>query len=97
MRMPADFHWIRPAWLLAIPIVVAVAVLLARRQLGAGHWRDIIDPALMPYVLSRTPAGVPTTAGGCLDSQELSPRQRWPVRRGNVLISPCSVPIRLWS
>jgi Ca-activated chloride channel family protein len=55
MRMPADFHWIRPAWLLAIPIVVAVAVLLARRQLGAGHWRDIIDPALMPYVLSRTP------------------------------------------
>ena len=49
--MPADFHWIRPAWLLAIPIVVAVAVLLARRQLGAGHWRDIIDPALMPYVL----------------------------------------------
>jgi Ca-activated chloride channel family protein len=29
--------------------------LLARRQLGAGHWRDIIDPALMPYVLSRTP------------------------------------------
>ena len=53
--MPADFHWIRPAWLLAIPVVVAVAVLLARRQLGAGHWRDIIDPALMPYVLSRTP------------------------------------------
>jgi Ca-activated chloride channel family protein len=55
MHMPADFHWIRPAWLLAIPFVIAVAVLLARRQLGAGHWRDIIDPALMPYVLSRTP------------------------------------------
>ena len=53
--MPAEFHWIRPAWLLAIPVIVAVAALLARRQLGAGHWRDIIDPALMPYVLSRTP------------------------------------------
>jgi Ca-activated chloride channel family protein len=53
--MPADFHWIRPEWLLAIPIVVAIAVLLARRQLGAGHWRDIIDPELMPYVLSRAP------------------------------------------
>ena len=52
--MPADFHWIRPAWLLAIPVVVALAVLLARRQLGAGHWRDVIDPALMPYVLSRS-------------------------------------------
>jgi Ca-activated chloride channel family protein len=53
--MPADFHWIRPEWLLAIPIVVAIAVLLARRQLGAGQWRDIIDPELMPYVLSRAP------------------------------------------
>ena len=53
--MLADFHWLRPAWLLAIPFVVALAVLLARRQLGAGNWRDIIDPALMPYVLSRTP------------------------------------------
>ncbi len=53
--MLADFHWLRPAWLLAIPLVVALAVLLARRQLGAGNWRDIIDPALMPYVLSRTP------------------------------------------
>jgi len=52
--MPADFHWLRPAWLLAIPVVVFVAVLLARRQLGAGHWRDVIDPALMPYVLSRS-------------------------------------------
>jgi len=53
--MLADFHWIRPGWLLVVPIVVALAVLLARRQLGAGHWRDVIDPALMPHVLSRTP------------------------------------------
>ena len=53
--MPADFHFIRPEWLFAIPVVVVVAVLLARRQLGAGHWRDVIDPALMPYVLSRSP------------------------------------------
>jgi Ca-activated chloride channel family protein len=53
--MLADFHWIRPGWLLLIPAVVAVAVLLARRQLGAGHWREVIDPVLMPYVLSRTP------------------------------------------
>ncbi|MEJ2256465.1 MAG: VWA domain-containing protein [Woeseiaceae bacterium] len=52
--MPADFHWLRPAWLLAIPFVVGIAVLLARRQLGAGHWRDVVDPALMPYVLSRS-------------------------------------------
>ncbi len=53
--MLADFHFIRPDWLFLIPAVVAIAVLLARRQLGAGHWRDVIDPVLMPYVLSRTP------------------------------------------
>jgi Ca-activated chloride channel family protein len=53
--MPADFHWIRPLWLLAIPVVVVLAVLLARRQLGAGHWKDVVDAALMPFVLSRTP------------------------------------------
>ena len=53
--MPADFHWIRPEWLLAVPVVVVIAVLLARRQLGAGHWRGVVDPALMPHVLSRTP------------------------------------------
>ena len=53
--MPADFHFIRPEWLFAVPVVVIVAVLLARRQLGAGHWRDVIDPELMPYVLSRAP------------------------------------------
>ncbi len=53
--MLADFHWLRPAWLLVIPAIIVVAVMLARRQLGAGNWREIIDPALMPHVLSRTP------------------------------------------
>lgn len=53
--MLADFHLLRPEWLLAIPVVVLVAVLLARGKLGAGNWRAVIDPALMPYVLSRDP------------------------------------------
>jgi Ca-activated chloride channel family protein len=52
--MPAEFHFLRPEWLLAIPVIIVVAVMLARRQLGAGHWREVIAPALMPYVLSRT-------------------------------------------
>jgi Ca-activated chloride channel family protein len=51
--MPADFHFIRPEWLLAIPVAIVIAVLLARRQLGAGHWREVIDPVLIPHVLSR--------------------------------------------
>lgn len=53
--MLADFQWLRPEWLLGIPVVVALAVLLARGKLGAGNWQAVIDPALMPYVLSRSP------------------------------------------
>jgi len=53
--MPADFHWLRPEWLFAIPVVVFIAVLLARGKLGAGGWQSVIDPQLMPFVLSRDP------------------------------------------
>ncbi len=53
--MPADFQWLRPVWLLAIPLVIVFAVLLARGRLGSGKWRDVIDPALLPFVLSRAP------------------------------------------
>ncbi len=53
--MLADFHWLRPAWLLAVPLVVLFAALLGRGRLGSGNWHDVIDTALMPYVLSRAP------------------------------------------
>ncbi|HNP65304.1 MAG TPA: VWA domain-containing protein [Woeseiaceae bacterium] len=53
--MPADFHWLRPDWLFAVPVVVVLAFLLARGKLGAGNWESVIDPALMPFVLSRDP------------------------------------------
>jgi len=53
--MLADFHWLRPEWLLAIPLIVLAAVLLGRGRLGAGKWQDVIDPVLMPFVLSRAP------------------------------------------
>ena len=53
--MPADFHWIRPEWLYAIPVLLVLAVLLARGKLGSGNWQAVIDPALMPYVLSSDP------------------------------------------
>ncbi len=53
--MPADFHWLRPDWLFAVPVIIGLAVLLARGKLGAGNWESVIDPALMPFVLSRDP------------------------------------------
>ena len=53
--MPAEFHWLRPEWLFGIPVIVFIAVLLARGKLGAGNWQSVIDPELMPFVLSRDP------------------------------------------
>jgi Ca-activated chloride channel family protein len=53
--MPAEFHWLRPEWLFAIPVIVLIAVALARGKLGAGNWQSVIDPQLMPFVLSRDP------------------------------------------
>ena len=53
--MPAEFQWLRPEWLYAIPVLILIAVLLARGKLGAGNWAAVIDKALLPYVLSRDP------------------------------------------
>ena len=52
--MLADFHFLRPEWLLALPVIVALTVYFARRRLGSGSWETIVSPALAPYVLSRS-------------------------------------------
>jgi Ca-activated chloride channel family protein len=52
--MPAEFHFLRPEWLWAIPVVVVCALLLARRHLGPGNWQNVVDDALAPHVLSTT-------------------------------------------
>jgi Ca-activated chloride channel family protein len=52
--MLSDLHLIRPEWLWAIPAVIAVTLLLARRKLGLGAWQKVVDPALAPHVLSRS-------------------------------------------
>jgi Ca-activated chloride channel homolog len=51
--MPAEFHWIRPEWLWALPLIGALTFILARRRLAPGSWRNVVDPALAPYILSR--------------------------------------------
>ncbi len=52
--MPAEFHFLRPEWLWALPAVVAATWLLAHRKLGPGSWQNVVDPALAPHVLSRS-------------------------------------------
>jgi Ca-activated chloride channel family protein len=52
--MLADFLWLRPEWLWALPLVVVITYAMARRELAPGNWQRIVDPALAPFVLSRS-------------------------------------------
>lgn len=53
--MLSELHFLRPEWLLALPLVVLAVLLLARRRLGAGSWQNVVSPALAPYVLAVSP------------------------------------------
>ena len=53
--MLANFHWLRPEWLFAIPVIILLVYLLARGKLESGNWSSVIDRELIPYVLSRDP------------------------------------------
>ncbi len=50
--MLADMHFLRPEWLIALPVVLLTAFLFARRRLGPGNWERVVDPQLAPHVLS---------------------------------------------
>lgn len=48
----AEFHFLRPYWLVALPVgLVIVWRLFARRERG-GSWAAVVDAALRPYVLA---------------------------------------------
>jgi Ca-activated chloride channel family protein len=55
--MLSDFHFLRPEWLLALPVVIAVSLALARRRLGSGSWQAVVAAPLAPHVLSRSAVG----------------------------------------
>ena len=55
--MLSEFHWIRPEWFFAIPVIAALIILLLRKKLSAGNWQEIIDPQLLPHVLTEKLAG----------------------------------------
>jgi Ca-activated chloride channel family protein len=50
--MPAEFHFLRPEWLWALPAVVGAAVYFAFRRFGPGSWTGLVDPGLAPHVLT---------------------------------------------
>ena len=58
----ADFHLLRPWWLLLSLPALWLAWRWASRRLGRSHWRERIDPALLSVLL--TPADEPGNNAG---------------------------------
>src|SRR5580693_841465 len=48
MNFYSAFHFLRPWWLLALPLFLLCAWWLARRHSRRGDWSGLIDPSLLP-------------------------------------------------
>ena len=62
----AEFHFIRPYWLLAVIPYLVILVLMLRNKLNRGNWSAVCDAALLPYILQEKAARQsrwPLTAG----------------------------------
>ena len=47
----ADFHFIRPLWLIALLPAVLIFVLFLKQRFSRGNWAAVCDEALMPFIL----------------------------------------------
>ena len=47
----ADFHFLRPLWFLGLIPAALVLVLFQWRKRSAGNWAQIINPALLPFLM----------------------------------------------
>jgi Ca-activated chloride channel family protein len=48
----AEFHFLRPLWLLLLPVGAWLIWQLLRGRADAGGWRSVVEPTLRPYVLA---------------------------------------------
>jgi Ca-activated chloride channel family protein len=46
-----EFHFLRPAWLLALPVALALAWIVARREDVRSRWRGLIEPQLLDHLV----------------------------------------------
>lgn len=64
MSLLADFHFLRPAWLLLLLPALALSIALYRARRRGGSWQTVIAPALLPYLLEAGPG--PGRRGGAV-------------------------------
>ena len=51
MMTLAEFHFIRPYWLLALIPAMVMTVLLLKNKLNQGNWSNVCDAELLPFIL----------------------------------------------
>ena len=51
MSSLADFHFIRPYWLLVLIPFVVIVIFLVKNKLGSSNWSAVCDADLLPYLL----------------------------------------------
>ncbi len=49
--MIEQFHFLRPAWLLLLPLLAFLLYWLSRHRFDSARWRQVVDARLLPYVL----------------------------------------------
>lgn len=54
----AEFHFVRPFWLLLLPVCIWLVWRLARGSANAGRWRTWVDEALQPLVLTAADSAI---------------------------------------
>ena len=47
----AQFHFLRPAWLLALVAIIPLLLMIWRQHKQAGQWQSLISPELLPFLL----------------------------------------------
>jgi Ca-activated chloride channel family protein len=53
--MPAELHFLRPGWFLALIPLLALLLLLGRGQAQDQVWRRLVDAHLLPHLLDESP------------------------------------------
>ena len=55
--MIEQFHFLRPWWLLALIPLMALLWSMIKHRFGSSSWRLVIDPKLLPFLLSSSEGG----------------------------------------
>jgi Ca-activated chloride channel family protein len=62
----SEFHFLRPFWLLALLPVALLSWRFYRLGRAGGDWRQVCDPALLPYILVHGAGSAPTRRASLL-------------------------------